>query len=170
MEAALVPAVRILGIAGVVIAVLFGWAAVSGGRIRAVHEQTSRARVEATVLTAGVRDGVEGGRTRVSAVWRPPGAGPHTGPLMVTGVPRPGDVEPLWVDRTTGEPAPPPTRVATAVVRGLTTGAVACAIVLAGVALLWLGVHAGTRLVNSRRWARDWARVEPTWSGRSPPR
>jgi hypothetical protein len=60
------------------------------------------------------------------------------------------------------------TSAGTATVVGWTWGV---AVVLAGwavLALLWAAVRAATARRNAAAWAREWALVEPTWSGRAP--
>jgi len=65
-----------------------------------------------------------------------------------------------------GDAVTSPAGAGPAAVAGWLTG---CAVVLAGWALLalaWIGVRAITARRNAATWAREWALVEPEWSGR----
>ncbi len=87
--------------------------------------------------------------------------------VVVTGRHVVGDTVPIWMDRA-GRLAQPPTSADTATVVGWAWGV---AVVLAGwavLALLWTAVRAATARRNAAAWAREWAVVEPGWSGRVP--
>lgn len=78
-----------------------------------------------------------------------------------------GDIVSVWLDRA-GRVVAAPINPTSASVVGWTWG---LAVVLAGwaaLALLWTGVRAWTEHHNAATWAREWAMVEPTWSGRVP--
>jgi hypothetical protein len=89
------------------------------------------------------------------------------GRVVVTSKHVVGDTVSIWVDRTARlAPAPTPAGTATAV--GWTWGV---AVTLGGwavLALLWTAVRAATARRNAAAWAREWAVVEPNWSGRVP--
>lgn len=78
-----------------------------------------------------------------------------------------GDIVSVWLDRA-GRVVAAPIDPTSASLVGWTWG---LAVVLAGwavLALLWTGVRAWTEHHNATTWAREWAMVEPTWSGRVP--
>jgi hypothetical protein len=78
-----------------------------------------------------------------------------------------GDTVSIWIDRT-GRLALAPTQPGTATAVGWTWGV---AVTLGGwalLALLWTAVRAATARRNAAAWAREWAVVEPNWSGRVP--
>jgi hypothetical protein len=73
----------------------------------------------------------------------------------------------VWMDRT-GRLTQAPTSPANATAVGWTWG---IAVALAGwavLALAWTAVRTLTARRNAAAWAREWALVEPTWSGRVP--
>ncbi|MDF3048970.1 MAG: uncharacterized protein K0R87_608 [Pseudonocardia sp.] len=85
--------------------------------------------------------------------------------LIIPGRPSTGTVVPVWVDRDgtmTARPPTPADAVVLGVVATLGIGAVG------GVALraVWIAVRREIDRRNAAGWARDWARVEPEWSGR----
>jgi hypothetical protein len=80
--------------------------------------------------------------------------------------PRPaGDTVRLWVDRN-GRVTPAPLASADAVVVGATAGIGIAALGAAVLALLWCGLRRLLDARNSVAWDREWAEVEPVWSGR----
>lgn len=97
------------------------------------------------------------------ARWSAPDGGERTGLLWVgPGLDR-GAVLAVWVDAD-GEQADPPSDVpagATGVLAGLST-VLAC---WAGLAVLGVAVRRRLAAVDDRRWAAEWARVEPLWRG-----
>lgn len=102
----------------------------------------------------------------VPAVWTTADGRTHSGDVRVTGRPKAGAEIPLWVDRT-GTPVPAPMTRGTAVGLALADAAVL-------LLLLGLVVHQAARavralmiLANARSWEREWAAVEPRWSGRA---
>ena len=76
-----------------------------------------------------------------------------------------GDTVPVWLDRTGRVVAGPPTP-ATLVAVGWIWGVLAALAGWAVLLLAWFGVQRATAVRNQAAWARDWARVEPGWSGR----
>jgi hypothetical protein len=72
---------------------------------------------------------------------------------------------PIWVDRS-GAVAAAPERPAE-VTRTAFTDATGVLIVgLLALAVIWTVVGWGIRQVDMARWGREWAQVEPRWSGR----
>jgi hypothetical protein len=136
---------------------------VDRGRV-AAQEQVV---VDAVLLTDGVLPSGAPG----SVTWRPAryvdAAGhPHDVVVAVVGRPPSGGSVRAWVDRTGHVVPAPPTRT-DALVLG---GAAATGIVVAGwlgLVGLWLAVRRWLGARNAADWAREWARVEPEWSGRA---
>jgi hypothetical protein len=136
---------------------------------RASTESAARTLAAATLLEDA--DGAllaDGARPRTElAQWTTPDGREVQGRVVVSTRHVAGDVVSVWLDRT-GHLVAAPINPTSASVVGWTWG---LAVVLAGwavLALLWTGVHAWTAHHNAATWARDWAMVEPTWSGRVP--
>lgn len=108
------------------------------------------------------------GRPRsVLAHWVAPDGHETEGRLVVGTRHAEGDSLSIWTDGG-GRAVPPPLPAASAVVVAWMWGV---SVVLAGwalLALLWTAVRAGTARRNAASWGREWANVEPTWSGRVP--
>jgi hypothetical protein len=76
-----------------------------------------------------------------------------------------GDTVPIWVDRSNrvvGKPVGP----ADAVIAGACYGAALFAVVAAALLAVWKGLRRWILARNCARWEREWAQVEPIWSGR----
>lgn len=136
---------------------------------RSRAESASRTLTRATLLDDA--DGMvllDGARPRtVLARWTAPDGQVTEGRIVVGTRRSAGDTVPVWTDRA-GALVPTPLSAAAAVVVGWTWGV---AVALAGwavLALLWTVVHAWTAHHTAAAWAREWATVEPTWSGRVP--
>ncbi|HEY0813347.1 MAG TPA: hypothetical protein VGE11_08680 [Pseudonocardia sp.] len=101
------------------------------------------------------------------ARWTAPDGRVTQGRVIVSSPHASGDTVPIWLDRT-GRLVPAPMQASSATVVGWTWGV---AVVLGGwamLALLWTGVRGWTARRNAAGWAREWALVEPSWSGRVP--
>jgi hypothetical protein len=84
----------------------------------------------------------------------------HTGSVVMTRSAPAGTEVVVWVDAT-GKIAGPPLRPVNPLFGG---AAAAFGVLCVGATVLvvtWLGVRAVTGRFNSRRWEREWARVEP---------
>lgn len=150
--------------------------AVAVGQLGAEHT-LARSRAEAAARTP-VRaelledvDGAtpaDGSRSHTAlARWITPDGRVTQGRVVVNSTRSVGDTVPIWTDRT-GRLAQAPTSEGTATTVGWTWGV---AIAIAGwsvLALLWTGVRALTARRNAAAWAKEWALVEPDWSGRVP--
>jgi len=150
--------------------------AVAVGQLGAEHT-LARARAEAAARTPALAELLEnvdgalladGSRSHTAlARWIAPDGRAVQDRVIVTSKHSVGDTVPIWMDRA-GRVAQVPTSAGTATAVGWTWGV---AIALAGwavLALLWTGVRAATARRNAATWAREWALVEPTWSGRVP--
>lgn len=150
--------------------------AIAVGQLGAEHAM-ARARAEAATRTPARAelledvDGtvlVDGTRSRSAlARWTGPDGRVAQGRVVVTSKHVVGDTVSIWVDPT-GRLTPAPTPAGTATAVGWTWGV---AVTLGGWALLvllWTAVRAATARRNAAAWAREWALVEPGWSGRVP--
>ncbi len=133
------------------------------------QQADERTQVPAVVTADAVIPADVSPRTRlpVPARWTAPDGTPVDGQVLARPTTRAGDTLPLWTTsdgRPTGAPmTPAQVQRSTLVLVGLGWAGTVVATVLLHVALC--------RLLASRadrRWAREWARVEPTWSRRVP--
>ncbi|MDH6711294.1 hypothetical protein P3T27_008052 [Kitasatospora sp. MAA19] len=141
---------------------------------RADSDRLRLHRVDAVVLTlpdhgsatGGRFGGGYGNRADVEASWTYPDGHPHTGTVQAPRSAVTGSVVPVWVDPA-GAVSDPPTNRATLAVSAACTGAGGLLALLALLALaLRLRLHTLDRRCDED-WTRDWARLEPLWSGRA---
>ncbi|NBE50664.1 hypothetical protein GUY60_04325 [Streptomyces sp. YC537] len=156
----------------VVAAVLLGRAAWADGERSAVEVARHRHLVTGTTVsetnyqTGGDQSSVPA--SAATATWHFPASRAHTETVPVPAGTRDGDRVQVWVDDEGREAGPPPDRGDTtlyAVEVGVGTLA---GTVLAGGALVVVRL----RLLDARsarEWEREWARIEPHWSGRLRP-
>jgi hypothetical protein len=150
--------------------------AVSVGQVGAEHT-LARSRAEAAARTPARAELLEdvdgatlsdGSRSRTAlAQWVTPDGRVTQGRVIVTSTGSAGDSVPIWTDGS-GRLAQAPTSEGTATAVGWTWGV---AVAIGGwsvLALLWSGVRALTARRNAAAWAKEWALVEPGWSGRVP--
>ncbi|GAA4542076.1 Rv1733c family protein [Pseudonocardia xishanensis] len=157
-------------VAALVIAV-FSVSVYRGGADRAEREAADRTRVvavataDAPVGTSSVRGGTSLPVT-VPAAWTTSDGRAHAGDVRVTGRPKAGEEIPLWVDRN-GAAVPAPETWGTAV--GVALANAAVLLVALGFAVWWASraVRAVMVRANAGAWEREWAAVEPRWSGRA---
>ena len=150
--------------------------AMAVGQAGAAHT-LERSRAEAAARTPARAELLEdvdgavladGSRSRNAlARWTGPDGRVAQGRVAVTTQHVVGDTVSIWTDRT-GRVVPAPTKSSAASAVGWTWGV---AVTLGGwavLALLWTAVRAATARRNAAAWAREWAVVEPNWSGRVP--
>lgn len=133
------------------------------------QQADARTQVSAVVTADAVApdDASPRARVPVPARWTSPAGTPVEGDVLARPTTRAGDTVVLWTT-SDGRPTSPPmtpaaVRRSTCVLTGLCWAGTVVAAALLHVALC--------RLLASRadrRWAREWARVEPTWSRRVP--
>ncbi|MCW0212931.1 MAG: hypothetical protein OJJ54_06205 [Pseudonocardia sp.] len=104
-------------------------------------------------------------RVPVPARWADADGREHTGVVPAPGHARVGTAVDVWVDRN-GEPVGRPVSGGEALLVGWVAGILTLICAAAFLRVLWLALLRGTRSVNDRAWAQEWARVEPWWSGR----
>jgi hypothetical protein len=139
----------------------------------AASEAAERSGTHAVVLAdAPPRASTSGGEYSVTlttvpvpAVWSAPGGATQQGVVMVAPGTRSGAVVPIWVDRE-GAPTRPPLDPV-----GIPDSAAAVgALPMIGLPLIvWLLYALLCSTLNAhreRRWAEDWAAVEPRWNSR----
>jgi hypothetical protein len=133
------------------------------------QQADERTQVTAVVTSDAVAPADASPRVRipVPARWTSPDGTPVEGQVLARPTTRAGDTLVLWTTsdgRPTGPPmTPAAVRRSTLVLAGLGWAGTVVTAVLLHVALC--------RLLASRadrRWEREWARVEPTWSRRVP--
>ena len=133
------------------------------------QQAAERRQVTAVVTADAVAPADASPRTRVPvpARWTASDGTPVEGLVLARPTARTGDTVPLWTTsdgRPTGAPmTPAQVRRSTIVLAGLGWADSVAAVVLLHVALCGLLAHRADRW-----WAREWARVEPTWSRRVP--
>lgn len=152
-----------------VVAAVAGGTAAHGETVqRARAEHATRTATEAVLLAdapvlAGVRDSAPA-VARVEVAWSAADGTSRTGLVQVPAGTPAGRTVTVWLDRD-GDLTTPPLDEAGAVMVG---GVVATGVLMLGGAVIgscWGGVRFLTGRANARRWEREWARVEPEWSG-----
>lgn len=156
------------------VAVLLGWGGVREEADRADAEQHERVAVRVVLLqdaevTPAV-DGYSAGElATVPGRWHLPRGVVREMPVSSADRLPAGSEVRRWVDRD-ARPVPPPMTDAAAVVSGVFRGLFALLAAGTVLGMLWWGVRHWTALRNAADWAEGWRRVEPSWSGRRPPR
>jgi hypothetical protein len=102
-------------------------------------------------------------RAQWSAVWTGPGGTDHRGTISMRVGAVAGTTVPIWTDQD-GHRTPPPLTAGEVTGRAVGQGLG----VFTGLAVLIVGARVGGRELldrsRSRRWAAEWARVEPLWT------
>jgi hypothetical protein len=84
----------------------------------------------------------------------------------VDGLPRAGDTVQVWVDRQ-HHLVPRPTTADDATAAGIVVAGITLFLSVALLLVAWCGVRHYAFTRNRARWEREWAEVEPRWSGRA---
>jgi hypothetical protein len=136
-------------------------AAHTSGHLHAVarEQAASRSLVTATLLGDA---GGEDGTVRVTATWATTDGVPHAGRVAAPAGSRAGTVVRVWVDRSGAVTSAP---MADGDVAADTIAAVILGpgVVLGLAGLAHVGLVAALDRRRLRRWAADWAEVEPLW-------
>jgi hypothetical protein len=158
-----------VGLLLVVLAVTVGLGLSGSAMARVRAEAADRVSVPATasqdvpiVVTA---PGTTLPRLLAEVTWTDADGVPGTGPALVPAGTRAGQPVTIWLDRA-GRPVAEPLDESAAVVAAIAGGAV---VLLAGAVVLgfcWVGARSGIAVLNARGWDREWAQVEPQWTGR----
>jgi hypothetical protein len=155
----------------VALALAVATATASQERSEVVAQAAERQQVGAELLedAAAVYDGSEGGRElgQASAVWTDPSGAEHTGTISVPVRAETGSVQTIWIDRN-GNRTTRPLNDADVAARSVGYALVT----YLWTALVAWGAYRWVRWLldrsRSRRWAAEWADVEPEWTGKVP--
>ena len=137
--------------------------------LRATAQQQSASRNQAVAVL--LEDAVSrtlarsGTTTGADAAWTAPDGTPRHGMVPARPAMRAGDSVPVWIDEGGALTSAPPTKrdlIAGTTIAGGGTFVVIVAAAAAGHALTCWALNRH----RDRRWAADWAAIEPTWSGR----
>jgi hypothetical protein len=164
-----------IGLLVTVLALATGVGLYEEGVHRMAAEAGDRTRIDAVLLEAAPANFVaspigQSGRpvpVPVPARYTTPDGVEHVADVWVLSPRAAGTAVPIWVDRT-GAVTTEPTRRAD-VAQVATFAAVVIVIVISGVLVLggiWALARIGVRRGVLARWERQWAQVEPKWSGR----
>ena len=154
-------------VAVVLLGVLIGQLGADDTLARARAEASERTLARAQLLEdTDPADPTDSARPGTGlARWTAPDGHEIEGRVVVGSARSAGDTVAVWLD-SSGRIVGAPITVGSATVVGWTWGV---AVALAGwslLALLWTGVRSFTESRNAAAWAREWASVEPVWSGR----
>jgi hypothetical protein len=138
---------------------------------QAIAESTARHQADATLLedVPWTEGGAEGGvaKSSASAVWTGPDGTERKGHVMATAGAKAGSTVSVWLDAQ-GDRTTQPLSAGEAMARGVSW---ALLTLLAASGLAFLGHLSFRTALNRsrlRRWAREWATVEPGWTHRVP--
>ena len=101
-------------------------------------------------------------QTYAAVRWQTDDGTPQQGYSIVPATKEAGEPVEIWLDQD-GHPARPPLTATDAVLCGIVAGLGTIAVAWSVLALCWLGIQRLAFAVNSRRWAEEWAAVEPLW-------
>ena len=138
---------------------------------RAHQEAVSRTPMRAVLLRDSIplTSAVDQGSALVAQVpvrYVDPDGVVREGLASVDGALGAGDTVTVWVDRA-HHIVPRPTEPDDAAAAGYVSGGIVLVVSLAALTLMWFAVRHVALLRNCARWAREWAVVEPLWSGRT---
>ncbi|HEX7304979.1 hypothetical protein [Lentzea sp.] len=144
----------------------------AGDQARAAVEQTSRQHVDAIlVVDAPVTIGSteRGGvveSTPVLARWRLSDGSTREGVVQAHYDAKAGARVPTWIDETGAVTEPPMTREGAAI-NGILLALLLWGAATAAMALLYVATSFAHRRIRARRWAGEWQRIAPDWTGRA---
>lgn len=142
----------------------------TGERLRAAAVERTPVRVVllADAVPVPVPDGAShSAPVATPGVWTDEDGRAHEVVVQVRGYRLAGEEVGAWIDGA-GRAVGPPAGAGAALVAA---GTAAAPILLVGWGLLglaWMGVRRWSAARSAEYWEREWARVEPEWSGRSP--
>ena len=158
-------------LSAVAIALAVATASYSQGRSEVTAQAAERQQVSAELLedASMPKDGSQSvpDLGRATASWTGPSGVRHTEPISVPVRAKAGSTQVIWVDRTGDRTTRP---VTSGDVVGRTVGI--ALVTYLGIALVAIGIYRLFRSQldrsRSRRWAAEWAVVEPKWTGKVP--
>jgi hypothetical protein len=153
------------------VALAVATASFTQGRAEVTRQAAERERVVAELLDDAVTHtaGTEGAppTARATAVWTAPSGIERTGTIPAPARAEAGSTLPIWVDRDGDRTTRP---LSTGDVAGRAVGI--ALLTYLGIAMVAVGAYLvfGRQLERSRarRWADEWAAVEPVWTRRVP--
>lgn len=157
------------GLVGSGVALMFGLSIYGGLAERARTEAATRAPVPAVLLqdTTQPADPQSHGSypvtTRVR--WTGPDGVQRVGETAVSGGLDAGRTVTVWADRNNNL-VPAPTSTSEAVVAGIMISTLLLGLVVAVLMGIWGGVRSWIIARDCADWEREWAAIEPVWSGR----
>ncbi|OLT13725.1 hypothetical protein BJF78_21255 [Pseudonocardia sp. CNS-139] len=116
--------------------------------------------VPATSLDDGYQPPVDAG-----VRWTGPDGASRTGVVEVSGPAPAGSAATVWLDAS-GAVVDPPRTAFEAVAAGILAGLCVLGAGAGVLAAVWMLAREAVGRANARRWTREWAQVEPRWSGR----
>jgi hypothetical protein len=129
------------------------------------HQVDAELLADPTVITRGSDDIPPSSRAPV--VWSGPAGGERTGDAAVSLSARAGSTVRIWVDQD-GDLTSRPLDAADAVAQAVAAGAVVYLWTSTSAAAVYLAFRASLDRRRLRRWAAEWAAVEPEWTRRVP--
>ncbi|MFI9811271.1 Rv1733c family protein [Saccharothrix variisporea] len=166
LEGAAVVVAVVVALLGLPVAAAFGSEAYASRAAQSREQQATRYEVTA-VLTADAPLVLPAGEGAIAvssarARWVAADDSVRQGTVeTVPGLPAGAPVR-IWLDAA-GNPADPPVTAEGAVAGAVAVAAVVWVLFVAAVAALCVGLRLVRNGINDRRWAREWAVVEPLW-------
>jgi hypothetical protein len=148
------------------ITVLGAFAAGETGYAEAMSRVRAETAARTVVRAALVEQATEFGPQQVAARWTGPDGVAVTGRVPVRDRRPAGAEVRVWLDHD-GRVADSPMQPSAAVAVGWVRGVLAALCGWSLLALSWAGVRRLVASRNAAAWAREWERVEPSWSGRA---
>jgi hypothetical protein len=155
-----------LGMLAALGAALVGHAAYGAALDRGHAGGATAVRAVLLADAAPAPGGAEWVLQRVPMVWTDEDGTEHTVEAAVRAPLPAGSEITIWLDGRGQAVSSPPGRPAEAVAFGAGAGLTAVALAWALLGMLWCLVRRVTGRRNAAAWAREWAQVEPMWSGR----
>jgi hypothetical protein len=160
-----------LGLIGAALSIIAGMQVHGNLLERAQLESSARTPVRAVLLQdapviPSADDQENGPMVQVPVRWVDTDGTERVDEATVSGLPRAGDTVRLWADRD-HHLVPPPTTADDAAAAGVVAAGISLFLSVALLLVLWCGVRHYAFTRNRARWEREWAEVEPRWSGRA---
>lgn len=160
-----------LGVVGAVLVLVFAGHVQTSQLDQARRETASRSSVSAVLLRDTAADLAAsralGGSTVTAPVrWTDRDGVIRVGEIMVTEPMKAGDTVTVWTDRE-NRLVPAPASADDAMVASVLVSFWLLLALFTGLALAWTGLRRWTLTRDCTRWEREWADVEPRWSGRT---
>jgi hypothetical protein len=160
-----------LGLLGAALSMIVGLQVHGSLLERAQLESSARTPVRAVLLQDApvipdADDQENGPLVQVPVRWVDTDGTVRVDQATVDGLPRAGDTVRVWADRD-HHLVPPPTNADDATAAGIVAAGISLFMSVAVLMVVWCGVRHYAFTRNRARWEREWAEVEPRWSGRT---